>query len=303
MLGRMILCASELRFAWGAGADELARLAADSGFDGLALGPWCARGDVARVAAAAAGAGLEMPVVAAPLPDRAPVAGKRAPFLVGREDDERRAAAAAFYATLEVAAPVGARVVTVGFGEVALGIAREAVARHFARRELGEDEPGEPKWRAACDERRALSERVMDACRASMDRILRSAEKHGATLAIEVAPVPWGAPSPREAAQLLNEYAGAPVGVVWDTARMSLLPTLGLPLSDERRAALVAAARVWRLHEAVGLDVGYLPGTGDPDEADAGSESPKRPAGALVVVSGAPSSSFEDVVAARCRVQ
>ena len=304
MLVAVILCASELRLVWGAGVPELVRLAADAGYDGIAVGARCGRGDVPRLTAAAAAAGLALPVVMAPLPDARPGLDKRLPYLASLDDgDERRAALALFDATLDAVVSLGVRLFTVDLGEVPLRTSAAEVAWRFARRELGEDAPGERVWAAAMGERRARAGLILDVCRSALDRLLPRAERRDIVLALEIAGGPWGAPSPREALTLLDEYRDGPLGVVWDGARMQVLRTLGIAPSVEGGATLAAAARLWRENEAVGIEVGYLPGLGDRDQAPPEVDSRlKPPPGVPVVVTGRADSTRAEVERARAAV-
>ena len=314
----MILCASGLRFAAAGGEpQQVARLASDAGFDGVAIGAECTRKYVTPLATAVLAAGLVSPVMAAPVEEAPFSGGRRAPYLAALDDDdERRAAVAQFTSTLELAVPLGMRVFTVYLGAVPLGTNAQEIARRFARAELlDEDGPGAPLWAAAVGERRAISGMVLDACRYALDRIVPQAERRDAHIAIEVAGDPWSAPTPREAETLLAEYSGGPLGLVWDEARMQVLGTLGISPSAERRARLVAAAKVWRANDAVGIETGYLPGQGDPpyddrghqgrnDESrdDVGAAKLQRsspPAGVPVIVTGSQESTTEEIIAAR----
>jgi len=294
----MILCASEIRLGLGGGdVHALVRLAADAGFDGIAAGARLVVGDLPGLVAAAAGAGLTVPAVAAPLGPAVPGPGRRLPHLAAADAEERAAAAALAEATWEAAAPLGARLSVLDFGAVALGTARAAVARAFERRELDEDEPGHKLLAAALAERRARSPAILDACRYGLDRLLRAADRHGIVLALELAADPWGAPSPREAASLVDGYRGAPLGVMWDPARLDALAALGTAPPPARQQALAAAARLRRAAEAVGIDPGYLPGQGDP--AGAVADDVKLPAGLDVVVTGRADSTAAEVTRAR----
>jgi hypothetical protein len=105
---------------------------------------------------------------------------------------------------------------------------------------------------------------LLDAARFSLERLADGADRHGVVLALEVAATPWGFPGPREALALRQEYQGAPLGLVWDSGRLSVLATLGLDQSPARLAELAAATRLVRLNDAVGLQVGFLPGLGVP---------------------------------------
>ena len=124
-------------------------------------------------------------------------------------------------------------------------------------------------------------------------------ERRGAALALEISGGPWGAPSSREAEILVAEYGSAPLGIVWDEARVQVLERLGAGLPDARRASLVAAARLWRAGDNVGIEVGYLPGMGDraPSAPD-----PLRAAAVPVVITGGPDCTLAEVTTARALV-
>jgi hypothetical protein len=85
------------------------------------------------------------------------------------------------------------------------------------------------------------------------------------TLALPVAATPWQLPSPREAGLLVGAFSGAPVGLLWDPGRLSVLAALGLAISDERLRALASGAVLAIENDAVGIDAGYLPGLGERD--------------------------------------
>ena len=162
--------------------------------------------------------------------------------------------------------------------------------------EAGEtDEPSLPVWTAAIGERRARAAEVLDACGFALDRLARIAERLSATLVLPVAATPWQAPSPREAGLLLDRFAGAPLGVVWDPGRLSVLAALGLAISDERLAALAAAAVLALDNDAVGMQAGYLPGLG---ERDARVAALRPPAGVARIIMGAPDATDAEVAAA-----
>jgi len=298
----VILCGSEIRFWGGRGGEQLIRLAADTGCDGLALGPWCTRPDAVELIANAATSGLAVPVAAAPLLERPLAAGKRLPYLGSVGDpEERLAAAQLFEQSVEATIPLGVRTFTIAFGDVALSVSPADMGAWFRRRELDEGEAHDEALGRVLAERRARSESILDACRASLDRVVAAAERWGAVVAIELPAGPWGAPTPREASLLMAEYRQAPLGIVWDAARMQVLGRLGAAPSDERAKSLAAAARVWRANEAVGIDVGYLPGQGE--DVDAVVSRDACPESAALVVSGRGDSTEEEVRRARvlCR--
>ena len=173
-------------------------------------------------------------------------------------------------------------------------------ARAFARRETV-DEEGEtdyaslPIWAAAIGERRARAAQVLDACGFALDRLARIAERLSATLVLPVAATPWQAPSPREAGLLLDRFAGAPLGVVWDPGRLSALAALGLAISDERLAALAATAVLSLDNDAVGMQAGYLPGLGERDPRVAAL---RPPSGVARVIMGGPDATDAEVATA-----
>jgi len=297
----VILLGTEQRPGGDPSPAALARAAGDAGFEGLALGPWSTRAQMLELVAAGASAGLAVPVAAAPLLEAFPLPpGKRLPFLASESDpEERLAAVELFGASLKAAGPLGVSVFTVNLGDVVLGISPGEVARRFKRRELDEDEPGARALAAALAERRARSPQILDACRFALDRMVALAERANVAIALEVSGGPWGTPTPREAATLLDEYREAPLGVVWDDARLQVLWTLGVPPLRERAEALAAAARLRRANEAVGLDVGFLPGQGDPDAAVTAALPPPSDAELPVVVSGRFDSTLDELRRAR----
>lgn len=305
MLLAVILCASDLaagagRQAAGDAVSAVVRVAGDAGFDGIAVDASWLAPDLAPLLAAASAVGLAVPVVASPLAEARLAPGRRLPYLAALEDgDERRAALAAFTATLEAAVTLGARTLTVALGEISLGVSAPTLARRFARGELAEGEGGAVLGAAVLRERRGRSARVLDACRAAVDRILPLAERRGVALAIEIAAHPWALPGPREAGQLVDEYRDGPIGVVWDPARLQVLAQLSAAPATDVQDRLRAAARVWRANEAVGVDSGYLPGLGDPDGAPPDGE---MPAARPIIVAGRPDSSRTEIAAARERL-
>lgn len=297
----MILLGTELRPGGDPSAAAIIRAAGDAGYEGLGIGPWCTRAQMIDLVTGGAAAGLTVPMAASPLLEAFPLPpGKRLPFLAATEDPEERLAAVdLFKATLDAAVPLGVRLFTVQLGDVALAIRPEELARRYRRRELGEDEPGEKALESAFAERRARSPRILDACRSSLDRLTTLAERANVTVALEVSGGPWGSLTPREAATLLDEYRQAPLGVVWDDARMQVLWTLGVGPLPERAAALKAAARLRRANEAVGIDVGFLPGQGDPNPSVVETLPPPTDPDVPIVVSGRGDSTVDELRRAR----
>jgi hypothetical protein len=291
----MVFLATDLRPLRGGDDDRLLRLAADTGAAGIHVGAGCELAIVPALTGAAARLGLETRSMALPLPERPLSPGRRLPRLGAPAADERGAAVALAVAGMEMGVAAGTRLALLDFGPVSLAAREAELARAFARRETSEDEAGHPIFAAATGERRARAPEVLDACGFALDQLARAAERLSVMLVLPVAATPWQAPSPREAGLLLDRFAGAPLGVVWDPGRLSALSALGLPVSDDRLAALAAAATLVLENDAVGIQAGYLPGLGERDPRVAAL----RPRdGAARVVTGAPDATEAEVASA-----
>jgi sugar phosphate isomerase/epimerase len=292
----MLLCASGLRPPDSAGNLAFLRLASEAGCDGILIGDGCALASAAPLATAALRAGLAVGAIAAPLPDTPTPARKRLPHLSSPDRDERTAAVDLALRALALAGSLGSAVVPVGLGPLPL-VARPAeLARFFQRRELGEGEDGEAHLMAVLGERRAKIGSALDACRWSLDALVREGERRGVPLAMELAATPWGVPSPREGLELLSGYAGARLGLVLDPGRLSAMRRLGLGISAERLAALRSAALLIAANEAVGLEGGFLPGLGEPEPELRAREGVR--AGTPVALLGHPDATDSEVVEA-----
>jgi hypothetical protein len=292
----MILLASDVRPPRAGGEDPLLRLAADAGADGIHLGAGCDLELFGRLAGSALRVGVGVASLALPLPERPLPGGRRLPRLSAHARDERDAAIALALRGLDAAAPVGARLALVDFGEVALTAVKPGeLARAFARAEMDEDEPGDRIRAAAVAERRARADALVDACRWSLERLLRAAERTEVTLALSVGGTPWQVPSPREAGLLVDAFLGAPVGLAWDPARLSVLAALGLAISDDRLGALAERATATVENDAVGIETGFLPGLG---ERDARVAAHGAPVSVPRIVTGPPDATDDEVVAA-----
>jgi hypothetical protein len=290
----VVLLASDVRPPRG-GEDALARLAAETGADGVHLGGQCDLELVARQAPVILRLGLGLPSLALPLPERPLPVGRRLPRLAAHARDEREAAIALTLAGLEAATTLAARFVVLDFGEVTLAPRAGDLARAFARREMEEDDPGGRLLEAAVAERRARADELADACRWALERLVRVAERSALTLALPVAATPWQVPSPREGRLLVDGFAGAPLGLCWDPGRLSVLATLGLAISDDRLRALAETAALSIENDAVGIEAGFLPGLGERD-ARVAALAP----GATVphIVTGGPDATDVEVAAA-----
>ena len=291
----MIFLASEVRPPRGGEDERLLRLALETGAAGIHLGRGTDLGLAAALAPLSLRLGAPVSSLALPLPERPLPAGRRLPRLSAHARDEREAAIALAARGLEVVAPAGARFVLLDFGEVTLSARPTELARAFARREMDEDEPGGRVLAAAVAERRARGDELGDACRWSLERLVRAAERAAVTLVLPIAATPWQLPSPREGRLLVDAFAGAPVALGWDPGQLSVLAALGLAISDERLRALAEGAVLAIENDAVGIQAGFLPGLGERDDRVA----PLAPAAtAPHIVTGGADASDAEVAAA-----
>ena len=291
----MILLASDVRPPRAGGDNPLLRLAADAGADGIhlaaaAISSWSGGWPGAPSASVSAWRRWRSPCPSVPCPP-----GRRLPRLSAHARDEREAAIALALQGLDAAAPVGARLALLDFGEVPLTVRPGELARAFARAEMDEDEPGERVLAAAVAERRSLGDALGDACRWSLERLLRAAERAGVTVALPIGATPWQVPSPREAGLLVDAFAGAPLGLVWDPGRLSVLAALGLAISDDRLRALADQAKATVENDAVGIEAGFLSGLGERNVRVAAHAAPVS---VPRIVTGGPGATDDEVVAA-----
>jgi hypothetical protein len=278
------------------GIDPLIRAAGDAGATGIHLagGIWLA--DLEVVIPALLRAGLALPSVTLPLAPRALPAKKRLPTLAAADREERGAAIALATEGLEATAGAGVRWALLDFGPVTLPVPRAEVAASFARRELGARDVGGADLAVAIRARKALAERLADACRWSLERLVRLAEARGVTLILPVGASPWELPSAREALALLADFGGAALAVAWEPGRITAARALGLRIPEERVKALAAAAGLALESDAVGMGAGYLPGLGERDEAL--PARPELPRDAPIVVTGFPDSTDAEIARA-----
>jgi len=300
----MILCGSELRPTTPQGVEALVRLASESGFAGVAIGRGCLMGDVSPLIAETLRGGFVPGVVRTPMPERVLAPSRRLPRLGAEAADERAAAIAIARQSLEMTGAAGIGLLWLDFGGVVLGSPVEAFIRHFARRQTGKNQPGTEALPDALAERRARSARLVDACQWSLEALVAESQRSGVTLAMDLAASPWSVPSPREALELMSRFEGAGIGTVFDTGKLSVMRRLGLGMAPARLAAVRAAAVMLVENEAVGLEPGYLPGLGEPDETedDAGEiigvKQRANVADVPVVIVGASDSTDAEVAAA-----
>src|SRR5882672_4810927 len=177
-----VLCASELRPLHEGGFDPLVRAAGDAGATGIHLSGEVLLGDLEALVPGVLRAGLLIPSMTLPLAPRALARGKRLPALSAADADERGAAIELATEGLEAGVVASVRWALLDFGAVGLPASRREVVEGFARRELGPGEAGAPDLATALGARRAIAERLVDACRWSLERLCRLAEARAVTL-------------------------------------------------------------------------------------------------------------------------
>ena len=291
----MLALACRLRPPDDLGPDRIVRLAAEAGFEGLALDASATLSGLSALATNAVRSGLRIAALACPLAEAALARGKRLPHLSASDPEERLSAVKLAERALEAGGALGVPILALDLGPVALEAKEADLRLAFARRQMDRGEPGWEILRTALDERRARGPALLDACRSALEPLLARAERSGARLALPVAATPWQVPSPREAQQLLAEFTGAPLGITLAPARWAVLETLKLPRAAERWADLAGAAALLWVSDCVGLDADLVWGLGeaDPEKARA------WPHDVIAVVSGAADSTFKEVQRAR----
>lgn len=299
MSATTLLVATRLRPPSKLGPDRIVRLAGEAGFTGLAADEAVTQDLLQALATAGLRSGLATAVTACPLPEAGLGKGKRLPYLAAYDDpEERLAAVKRAKDTLGWGQKLGIPLFTLGLGPVPLHTAEADLRLGYARREMDDDERGGKALRRALDERKAHGMAIYDACRAGLEPLLAEAERRGATLLLSLATSPWQVPTPREAHQLLSEFRGGPLGVVYSPARRAVLQDLGLAGAPQRWDNLAAASRLVEVSDRVGLETHLPLGTGELDF----TVPPEVPASAAWLVTGPVDSTFREVLRARKRV-
>jgi hypothetical protein len=272
----------------------LVQLAGDIGCAGVVVDGGCLLGQVTQLALKTVGARMAVHAIYAPLPEERLNPGRRVPSLAATDDPEERLAAVKLVRrAIESTRDLGVGVWGLDFGRVLLHADEDELRGLFARRELGEGESGHTRLKRAVSERRGLGPALLDACRSSLDAAIRLAEHHDLRLALRFGGGLWDVPTPRETAQLLDDYAGAPLGVIYSPARLAVLTALGVGPSAELRQRLRKDALLLEAADAVGLDYPLVAGLAEVDLDELrGADQP-------MVMTGPPDASAEEVQAAR----
>ena len=203
--------------------------------------------------------GLPIWSVEAPCPRRRESTAE----LCAVDREESAVAVAAALATLQLAADVGADLVSLRLGEARVLVRGwPALRRCWLRGELDEDAL------AACVRDRAASGRVhIDPARRALDRLARAAGDLGLHVCVRNAARPIGFPTPVELRALLGDLSGAPVVAQLDLPAAHLCSQFGAVLDDTITAFTAAPADklLVRAADACGPVAGLPPGAGELD--------------------------------------
>jgi hypothetical protein len=280
------------------GPDRIVRLASEAGFGAIAADEGVTREQLQALASAALLSGLTISVAACPLPESGLAKDKRMPYLAAFDDpEERRAAVKAALATMAWGQQLAIPFFTLALGPVPLRSGQGDWRLGYARRETDPDERGGKALRRALDERKARGQAIYDACRAGLEPLLAEAERRGSKLVVPLATNPWQLPTPREAHQLLQEFAGGPLSLVYSPAGRAVLEDLGLAGPPERWSDLAAATGLVALSDRIGLETNITLGVGDLEVA----LPPEIPADAGWLITGPIDATFKEVLRARTR--
>jgi len=142
-------------------------------------------------------------------------------------------------------------------------------------------ESGRALWARKLAERDRLKPPHLDALRFSLDRLLPLAEKYNLMLGLENRFFYHELPGSDDLAQLLAEFAGAPLGYWHDTGHAWAAEKLGLLKAEELLTRFKDSLVGIHLHDARGLDDHLAPGAG---EIDFAALKPLIPEGVLRVL-------------------
>jgi sugar phosphate isomerase/epimerase len=212
------------------------------------------------------------------------------PALCALDRDERVAAVRLAERSLEAAGSAGIGVLVVALGRVAVDAGWPLLRTRFARGEALAD-----TWRRRRAERDARAAGHLDAARASLEPLLRRAERHAVAVALVNRPAYDEVPDATEVGALLADFGGARLGTFYDTAAAQVQETLGSAAPGAHLAAFGAAALGAHLTDAAGFTRGLPPGVG---EVDFGSLRGRLPEHAPLFVHCAPVSYPREVDAA-----
>jgi hypothetical protein len=196
-----------------------------------------------------------LPILAVEAPCPADRSSTAALASVDRE--EAKVALEAAEATLRRAGALAARFVVVRLGALRAADGEWTTARQkFLRGDLDER-----LTRRLVESRDQKAERALDVARRQLDRLSRTAESAGLTLAVAQPRRFTDLPSPREIDFLLRDLSGAPIGPLFDSAAAHL-PDLMHAWPMAVSAAAFGPGPLHYLGDACGPIGGLAPGHG-----------------------------------------
>ena len=160
-----------------------------------------------------------------PVPIGAPSGHPELHQLAHHDEDERALARLLMRKTIACAAELGAKVVVTHAGYVNLdglfvNCGAEALRRLLAG-EDGREDVNRPAYRKrlakALKRRQKRGRKLLELFKRELDLLIPDLEKAGVTLALENLPRLEGFPNAEEGEALMRDYAGAPVGLWFDT--------------------------------------------------------------------------------------
>ena len=241
MLAPVIFLASDVRPPRGGGDDALLRLAPETrGGRRPFRRRLRSRAARARWRATALRLGVAGPSLALPLPERPLPARAAAAPAGGARARRARGGDRAGAARAGGGGPRRRRASRVlDFGEVTLAArAGRAGAGVRAPRDGRGRARGAGCWRRRSRSGARAADELGDACRWSLERLVRAAERAGHDAGAAGRGDALAGAEPARGGALADAFAGAPLGLVWDPGRLSVLAALGLAISDERLRAL-----------------------------------------------------------------
>lgn len=217
-----------------------------------------------------------------PVPERAGFEkGSGDLFSFAAEDEaERRVAVEHGLRSIEAAAELGAKAVVFHLSKVPMPNGMDELRQFY--------DEGAVESAAACEFRRDFmavrrkrAPKAFAAVMSSLDNLVTAAEKCGVTIGVENRYHPNEIPDPKEIGEILAAFDGAPIGYWHDVGHAVVQERMGVcPQSDLLEAYGERMVGI-HIHDVVGHDDHWAPGTG---EVDFSQVTPHVPAGALRVV-------------------
>ncbi|MBI3129548.1 MAG: hypothetical protein HYZ11_18220 [Candidatus Tectomicrobia bacterium] len=206
----------------------------------------------------------------------APAAPPEGYPLASLDKEARQTALRAHLDCLPLAERLECRLWVLRLGRVEMDDPMPELADLFRRERLPESEEGIERGKAILADRAARAGKIAGAARWSLEKLFKPAERQGLALCLETAWDVRGYPTYREARELLEEFAGAPLGWWHNAGHASAHAQLGLAQESTILERLGPWMRGGTFHGARGA-LDHLP----PEEGvgDLRSLAGKTPAG------------------------